>query len=157
MIQKPEIQYIGQFYVYGSEARKLEQKTRRKRPKTRLPMARMERIEKIRVDPVALVGITVAIVMLAVMVVGVLQIQEDWQAYSRMSTYVSQLKRENAELRHTYRASYDLEDIQKKASGLGLVPKEDVKTVRVAVSIPTPEPEPTFWEELVWFWEGLFA
>ena len=26
MVQKPKIQYVGQFYVYGSEAQKLETK-----------------------------------------------------------------------------------------------------------------------------------
>lgn len=157
MVQKPEIQYVGQFYVYGSEARKLEQKKQQKRPKTKLPRARLERIEKISVDPVALAGIAVAVFMLVVMVIGVLQIQRDWAEYENMSTYVSQLKRENAELKHTYRSSYDLADIENKALGLGLVPKEDVQTMTITVTIPVSEPEPTFWEELVWFWEGLFA
>ena len=48
MIHKPEIQYIGQFYVYGSEARQLEHKKQRK-PKTKLPMARVRKVEKISV------------------------------------------------------------------------------------------------------------
>lgn len=157
MIQKPEIQYVGQFYVYGSEARKLEAKKEQKKAKTRLPLARLEKIEKIYVDPVALVSIAVAVVMLAVMVVGALQLQEDWAEYEAMSGYVSQLKRENAMLSREYRESYDLEEIRAKAQGLGLVPESDVEHISITVTIPEPEPERTWIDDLVWFWEGLFA
>ena len=90
MIHKPEIQYIGQFYVYGSEARQLEHKKQRK-PKTKLPMARVRKVEKISVDPVALGGIVVAVALLVVMAVGALQLYRDWTDYYQMSTYVSQL------------------------------------------------------------------
>lgn len=157
MIQKPEIQYVGQFYVYGSEAQKLEVKKERKKAKTRLPLARLEKIEKIYVDPVALVSIAVAIVMLAVMIVGVLQIRDDWAEYEAMSRYVSQLNRENAQLSRDYRESFDLEEIQSKALGLGLVPESDVERISITVTVPEPEPERTWIDDLIWFWEGLFA
>ena len=157
MIQKPKIQYVGQFYVHGSEAQVLERKKERRRAKTKLPMARIERIEKVYVDPVALVGILVAFVMLFTMVAGALQLRADWEEYTRMSTYVSELKKENAELTKTYRDGYDLEEIRKRALALGLVPKEETDTATIYVTVPTPEPEPTLWENIVWFWEGLFA
>lgn len=155
MVQKPKIQYIGQFYVHGSEARQLEQE--RKKAKTKLPLARLQQIEKIYVDPVALMGIAVAVVMLAVMLVGALQIKDDWAEYERMSTYVSQLKRENAELAQEYRASYDLEDIRTKANALGLVSKEEVQTMAVTVTIPEPAPKVSRIQEIKAFLEGLFA
>lgn len=157
MIQKPKIQYVGQFYVHGSEAQVLERKKERRRAKTKLPLARIERIEKIYVDPVALVGILVAFVMLFTMVAGVLRLQDDWAEYIQMSAYVSELKKENAELTKTYRDGYDLEEIRKRALALGLVPVEDTDTMTIHVTVPTPEPEPTLWENIVWFWEGLFA
>lgn len=157
MIQKPKIQYVGQFYVHGSEAQVLERKKERRRAKTKLPLARIERIEKIYVDPVALVGILVAFVMLFTMVAGVLRLQDDWAEYTQMSAYVSELKKENAELTKTYRDGYDLEEIRKRALALGLVPVEDTDTMTIHVTVPTPEPEPTLWENIVWFWEGLFA
>ena len=157
MIQKPKIQYVGQFYVHGSEAQVLERKKERRRAKTKLPMARLERIEKNYVDPVALAGILVAFVMLFTMVAGVLQLQDDWAEYTQMSAYVSELKKENAELTKTYRDGYDLEEIRKRALALGLVPVEDTDTMTIHVTVPTPEPEPTLWENIVWFWEGLFA
>ena len=73
MAKKPEIQYVGQFYVYGSEAQVVAPK---KKAQFRLPKPKLEleKIEKIYVDPVALLGLAVAVVMLVCMVVGACQI-----------------------------------------------------------------------------------
>ena len=157
MTRKPEIQYVGQFYVHGSEARQLELQKEKKKARTKLPLARLQKIEKIYVDPVALGGIVVAIIMLAVMVTGALQLRDDWEEYETMSNYVSQLKRENAELTQTYRSGYDLEDIRTKALALGLVPKEELETRSVIVTVPQPEPVPNKIDQIKWFLEGLFA
>lgn len=157
MIQKPEIQYIGQFYVYGSEARQLEHKKQQRKPKTKLPLARVRKVEKISVDPVALGGIVVAVVLLVVMAVGALQLRRDWIEYNQMSSYVSQLKEENAQLTRTYRAGYDIEEVRKRATALGLVSESEAQTMIIAVTVPTAQPEPTFWEEVTGFLKGLFA
>lgn len=157
MIQKPEIQYIGQFYVYGSEARQLEHKKQQRKPKTKLPLARVRKVEKISVDPVALGGIVVAVVLLVVMAVGALQLRSDWIEYNQMSSYVSQLKEENAQLTRTYRAGYDIEEVRKRATALGLVSESEAQTMIIAVTVPTAQPEPTFWEEVTGFLKGLFA
>lgn len=155
MTQKPKIQYIGQFYVHGSEARALEQT--RKTPKTRLPMEHLERIEKVYVDPVALIGIAVAVVMLVTMVIGALQLRDDWKAYEVMERHVSALKSENARLSHQYRSSYDLDDIKMKAQAMGMIPKSEVQTVTFALTLPERAPEMTFEDELVRFWNELWA
>mgnify|MGYP001050459146 CR=1 FL=1 len=119
MTEKPKIQYIGQFYVPGSEAQVLAPKKKKKKAKTKLPIAKQEQVKAIYIDPVALIGITVAVVMLAVMVVGALQLRSDWAQYEQMSNYVSRLNQNNAELERTYRDGYDLEDIRDKALALG--------------------------------------
>ena len=157
MIQKPEIQYIGQFYVYGSEARQLEHKKQQRKPKTKLPLARVRKVEKISVDPVALGGIVVAVVLLVAMAVGALQLRSDWIEYNQMSSYVSQLKQENAQLTRSYRAGYDLEEVRTRAAALGLVSESEAQTMIIAVTVPTAQPEPTFWEEVTGFLKGLFA
>ena len=100
MNQKPKIQYVGQFYVHGSEARQLQMQEQKRQAKTRLPLLRLQAIEKIYVDPVALVGIAVAVVMLVTMVLGAVQLKRDWDQYERVSAYVSELKRENARMSH---------------------------------------------------------
>lgn len=157
MNQKPKIQYVGQFYVHGSEARQLQMQKEKRQAKTRLPLLRMQAIEKIYVDPVALVGIAVAVVMLVTMVLGAVQLKRDWDQYERVSAYVSELKRENARMSHAYHSSYDLEDIKSKALAMGMVPKSQLQTMTVNVTVPQQEAEPTRVEEIKLFLEGLFA
>ena len=157
MNQKPKIQYIGQFYVHGSEARALELQEEKKQAKTKLPLAKLETIEKIYVDPVALAGIAVAVLMLVVMILGAVQLQSDWAEYQRMEDYVTDLRTENARLAHTYRAGYDLEDIEMKALAMGLVPKSELKTVTVTVISPEVPPVLTWDQKVVRFWNELWA
>lgn len=156
MSQKPKIQYVGQFYIHGSEARQLEIQEKKKHSKSKLPMERLRKVEVIYLDPVAIFGIVTALVLLAVMTVGVLQIRHDWQDYRTMSDYLSRLNSENAELQADYRSKYDLEDIRVKAQALGMVPKSELEVQTVYVTIPEPEPEMTWLEELQWFLGGLF-
>ena len=155
MERKPDIQYVGQFYIHGSEARKLARQEQQRTAKTKLPLARLQNVQKVYVDPVALVGIAVAVIMLAVMILGAVQIHRAWQEYEVVAEYRDGLKRENARLEHKYRSGYDLEDIRVKAEALGMVPVEEATTVQVTVTMPLVEPEPTWWEDLVWFLDGL--
>ena len=157
MNQKPKIQYVGQFYIHGSEARQLELQEKKKQAKSKLPLERLRKVEVIYLDPVAIFGIVTALVLLAVMTVGVLQIRDDWTDYQTMSNYVSRLNSENAELKADYRSQYDLEDIRVKALALGMVPKSQLEVRTVYVTIPKPEPERTRLEEIRWFLSGLFA
>ena len=157
MNQKPKIQYVGQFYVHGSEARALQLQEQKRQAKTKLPIARIQKIEKIYVDPVALAGIAVAVVMLVTMVLGAVQLKRDWDQYERVSSYVSELKRENARKNHAYRLSYDLADIETKALAMGLVPKSELETMTVSVTVPEKLPQMTRMEEIRFFLEGLFA
>ena len=158
MIQKPKIQYIGQFYTHGSEARKLEleQEQQKKKAKTKLPLAKLEKIEMVYIDPVAVIGIAVALVMLITMVVGAAQLKTDWESYGIMSNYVSRLKLENARLTQQYRSGYDLDDITSKAQAMGLVTADQLATATITVTLPEPEPTTTWDEEVVWFWNGLW-
>ena len=157
MNQKPKIQYVGQFYVHGSEARQLQLQEQKRQAKTKLPLARIQKIEKVYVDPVALIGIAVAVVMLVTMVLGAIQLKRDWDQYERMSSYVSELKKENARKNHAYRLSYDLADIETKALAMGLVPRTELETVTVSVTVPEKLPQMTRMEEIKFFLEGLFA
>ena len=156
MSQKPKIQYVGQFYIHGSEARQLELQEKKK-AKSKLPLERLRKMEVIYLDPVAIFGIVTALVMLTVMILGVLQIRDDWEEYRVMSNYVSRLNSENAQMQADYRSQYDLEDIRVKAQALGMVPKSELEVRTVYVTIPQPEPEMTWLEEIQWFLSGLFA
>ena len=155
MTEKPKIQYIGQFYVPGSEAQVLAPKKKKKKAKTKLPIAKQEQVKAIYIDPVALIGITVAVVMLAVMVVGALQLRSDWAQYEQMSNYVSRLNQNNAELERTYRDGYDLEDIRDKALALGMVPVEEVQSRTITVTLSQPKPERTLGRHRLVLWRPV--
>ena len=155
MERKPEIQYVGQFYVQGSAAPQIGEKQKKK--KATLPRLRREKLQKVYVDPVALCGMAVAVVMLVVLIIGAFRLQQSWEQYNQVSGYLSQLRRENAQLEHNYRTSFDLEKVRSSAEGLGMIAREETKNVTVWVSVPVPEAEPTLWDDILWFLRGLFG
>lgn len=157
MAHKPEIQYIGQFYVHGSEAKKLAQKTEQKKAKTELPLHRFERVRKVYVDPLAIGSILMAAVLLVTMVMGALSLQTAWQELDIAQQYVHELETRNSVLSAQYRAGYDLEEVYSAALALGMIPAEEVQTMQLRVTVPAQEPETTWVDDLVWFVEGLFA
>ncbi len=159
MAQKPEIQYIGQFYVHGSEAKILElkQKQEQKEAKTELPEQRIQRIRKVQVDLLAIASLVMAAVLLVTMVAGTLSLQTAWQELETARQYVSELQASNVSLAAKRRAAYDLEQIRSAATAMGLVPVSEVQTMKVKVTVPQPEPERTQLDDLVWFVKGLFA
>lgn len=157
MSQKPKIQYVGQFYIHGSEARAAGAGGQAEAGEKQASSGASARVREISLDPVAIGGILVSLVLLAVMIVGALQLKTDWANYRVMDSYVSRLSSQNAKLTEEYRSQYDLDDIRSKAQALGMVPREELQTRSVYVTVPQPEPEPTWWENLQWFLEGLFA
>ncbi|MBQ8834371.1 MAG: hypothetical protein IJ001_05550 [Oscillospiraceae bacterium] len=157
MVRKPDIQYVGQFYVHGSEAQQLAPEQEKKQPKTRLPLVHIEKIQQISLDPVAIAGLLVAVFMLVTLVIGTLSVQNAWQDYRAMESYVSNLRRENAQLESSYRASYNMDEIIATANTMGLIPRSEAQTISITVTVPEPEQEPTIWEDFIWFIKGLFA
>lgn len=153
MDQKPIIQYVGQFYVYGSEAKAPEKKLIR--GKSLLPKPKLDKERKIYIDPMAMCGIAVAVVMLVVLTLGAVRLQKCWGEYNRMSSYLSEVKRQNAQLDHSYRTTFDMEEIAAQADAMGLVPLDEIPRYSVAVTVPQPEKGPTLWDDFVWFITGL--
>ena len=157
MTQKPKIQYVGQFYIHGSEAQAVALKEKQKKAKTRLPLAKLEQITEIQVEPVAVVSIVLAVALLAAMVSGCLSLRAQWAQYQTMANYVDQLAAENVSLMEAYRASYDLDEVEARAQALGLVRVEQVAHRSITLTPPAPVVEETLWDEIVWFFQGLFA
>ena len=157
MAAKPEIQYVGQFYVYGSEARKLEPNRQERKKNTVLEQPKAERIRVVSIDPVALIGLVVAAAMIICLAVCAMQIGETWREYEAVSDYMAQLMMENSSLKHEYVNSYDLAEVEATAVALGMIPATEAQTIILPVHVPVTESEPTFWDDLVWFAQGLFA
>ena len=157
MVKKPDIQYVDTFYVHGSEARVLELKPRKRTIKTVLPLSIPDKTIKIGVDPIALGGIVVALAMLVLLLVGTVQYVQVCGEYQAMMDYVVTVQNENVELKKTYTEGYDLAEIEAAALALGMVPAAEAEVIKVQVTVPQREPEMTFWEEMRWLCEGLFA
>lgn len=154
---KPDIEYIQKYYSYGTEAKVIEFKPVRKSEKPKIPKQKKQQKTTIYIDPVALCGLVVAVVMLVVMAVGVVQFKNVCDRHSRMQQYLTELRDENVRLNHEYHTGYDLEEVKATALALGMIPVEDAETISIDVTVPQREPEMTAWDEFIWFLSGLFA
>lgn len=161
MAQKPykhNIEYIQKFYSPGSEAKVIEFKPVYQEPvKPALPKQEKEPVTTLCIDPIAFCGVMVAIVMLVVMVAGLIQFNVVSQDFEVMENYVYQLREDNILLSQQYKAGYDLEEMEHTARALGMIPVEEAQTISIQVQVPVREAEPTFIDNLVWFFSGLFA
>lgn len=155
MANKPEIQYVEQFFIPGSEAPQLQ--PQRGGQPARKPRVQQEKKIRILVDPVAMLGLVVAVTMLVLMAVGVYQYNAASQRNEAVNDYLLQLKDTNITREYQYRTKLDLNKIAEQAKALGMIPASEAQTITVHVEVPQPEPENTWWDDLVWFLEGLFA
>lgn len=157
MLAKPDIQYVTQFYSYGSEAKVLELKPAQKKKKSALPKAMPQQKIRILVDPVAWAGILVAVVMVILMAVSVNSYLDVCADYTVMTNHVIELQNFNVEKQQEYAGMYDPDDIREKALALGMIPMEEAEVITFAPVIPQPEPEAPWYENISWFLSGLFA
>lgn len=154
MAQRTDIRYI-QYYTDGSAARKIAPVAPLKTIK--LPKIKKQKRMTLCIDPVAVASIGMAVVMAVLIVVGVVRLSSARQEAQRMSDYVTALQEENVQLQQTFSEGYDIEQIERTALALGLVPKEQVKHISVSLpQLEEPE-EPTTWERFTTFLTGLFA
>ena len=155
MANKPEIQYVEQFFIPGSEAPQLQPKRGGK--SAWRPQTQQEKKIKIMIDPVALFGLVVAVTMLVLMAVGVSQYNAASRRNEAAGKYLLQMQDENITREYQYRTKLDLTKIEEQARALGMIPVSEAQTITVRVEVPQPEPERTWWDDVIWFLEGLFA
>ena len=109
------------------------------------------------VDPLAVGGILVAMVLLVAMLVSSIQLAVARQQLSDTKAYVTTLTQSNEHLRQTYEESYDLEEVEKSALALGMVPVSQATTIRVEVERDQIVEEVTFWDRMSAKITELFA
>lgn len=159
MAEKTKIQYVN-FYFSGSAARKIDLTRPIYAPQYPEPEMEPQRKRRVvvRVDPLALCSILVSAVMLVLMVAGVFQLYSAYQQEQALAAYVQELYAQNQELEQTYRSGYDLEQIEKEALALGMIPADQAQKITMQVERPVEvQAERTPWEELAAFFSGLFA
>jgi len=156
MAQRVDIQYV-QFYTQGSAAKKVAPAI--SVHTGALPQVRKHKRKSVCIDPVAILGIAVAMCMLIMMLVGVSQLKQAQQNTVAMEQYVEQLRQENKQLEACYEEGCDLEAIEKTALALGMVPGKNVENTIIHVEVPQ-EPavvQTTLWQRIGTFLTGLFA
>lgn len=154
---KTDNRYI-QFYTSGSAACKVE--LRQEQEWAPLPEIRIRPRTLVHVDPVALLGIVVAVCMLFFMAAGIRQLNRSRREVAALEHYVAQLKTEQVALQETYTAGYDLDVIRQKALDLGMVPVEEVKQNHIQIVMhqnPAAAGEASLWERMTTALTNLFA
>ena len=154
MARRPDVQYV-RYYTDGSAARQLEPKTPRK--KRQLPKVKQQPRQTLYIQPMAIAGVLLSVVMLVMMITGSVELYHAQQEKQAMEEYVLQLNKENIIKRAEYEESLDLETIEKSALALGMIPESEAKTITISIPVPEIVEEPGFWEKTVLFLEGLFA
>ena len=111
---------------------------------------------RVFVDPVAILGIAVAVCMLVMMAVGVFRLQAVRQEAAQMQSYVTELSAENKALQIEYENSYDLESVKQTALALGMVPSQEIQ--KISVTLPETEvQQQNVAQRIGNFLAGLFA
>ena len=154
MAKQREIQYVNA-YVSGSVAYTMAMPEQRKTAK--LPKPRRKNLLVIHVDPAAVCGILVAVLLLTLMGVGCLRLQEAKRETVALQNYVATLQAENQTLKDTYANSFDLQEAEDIAKTMGMIPVEQVPTIMLEVNVPQTLEEPTAWQAFCTFLAGLFA
>ena len=154
MAQRLDVQYV-QFHTEGSAARKVI-------PLAPLQTLKLPKIKKVKrlvlhIDPLAVAGICMAVLMIVLMLVGAAQLTTQRQQLNEMTLYVEDLRTENEILENRFDQKCDLEQIERTALALGMVPKEQVKHVRISAPVMIEEETPGTWERFYIFLTGLFA
>lgn len=159
MARQQDVRYINS-YVSGSVAYKMEEKTSTKNavlPSSPKPRAVKEQV--IKVNPMAICGIALAVVLLVMLGSGYARLMDARAQEEALQQYVDTLQQKKATLEEEYKAGYDLEEIRQMALAMGLVPVEEVEHISISLRVPMPpvEEDVSGWEAVAAFLAGLFA
>ena len=154
MANQIDIRYID-FSIDGSAARKIVPAPKQK---AQLPTAKRKKSYVLTVDPIAIVGMAVAVVMIVFMGIGLIRLQAAQSRNVQMAQYVDTLTENNTALQAQFHEVCDLDEVRQLALALGMVPKADAPETGITMYVPEePVATPTLWEQIGTFLAGLFA
>ena len=155
MAARNDVQYV-RYYTEGSTARKLVLHV--SAPGKVVQTERKPRKRKIiRIDPIAILGMVMAIALLICMAVGIARIQDIRRENAQLEGYVQQLEQETDRLKTEYKAGYDLEEVKQTALALGMIPREQATQITLQIQVPQQEVSSTLWSRIGTFLAGLLA
>ena len=145
MARKTTERYV-RYYTFGSTAAKLDRRERKAAlPEYKTP----EKRKPIAVDPIALVGSAVAVLLAVLMLVGFAQVAHTSAQVKKLQTQVMTLELEQEQLRQKYENGYDLEEVRAAAESMGMIPAEEAIHVRVELPGQTVQIEHLSWWDSV--------
>ena len=154
MARKLDIEYI-RYYTDGSAAR---QPAPQAPPKSRpLPKVKKQPQQILYIQPLAIVGILMAAVMFVMMMVGSVELAQARQERQAMGNYVQMLSRKNAEAWAEYEENLNLEEIERSALALGMIPQSQAKQITIAVPEVEIQEEIGPLRQALLFLQGMFA
>lgn len=154
MANQIEIKYID-FSTEGNAARKFAPVPKKK---AQLPNAKRKMRYVLTIDPLAMIGIAVAVCMLVFMGIGMHRLQQAQDRNLQMAQYVESLTEKNTALREEFNAVCDLEQVKELALALGMISKMEVPQTGITMYVPEETVEtPSLWEQIGTFLAGLFA
>lgn len=154
MASQIDIRYID-FSTEGNAARKFAPVPEKK---VQLPEAKRRTRRVVTIDPLAMIGVVVAVCMLVLMGVGMFRLQASKDRNAQMAQYVDSLAQQNTALREEFNEVCDLDEIRQLALALGMIPKVDAPQTGISMYTPEETVEtPTLWEQIGTFLAGLFA
>ena len=154
MARKTTERYV-RYYTFGSTAVKLDRRERKAAlPEYKTP----EKRKPIAVDPIALVGSAVAVLLAVLMLVGFAQVAHTSAKVQKLQTQVMTLELEQEQLRQKYESGYDLEEVRVAAESTGMIPAEDAIHVRVELPTDTIQIEHlSWWDSMLLSLRRFFA
>ncbi len=154
MANQIEIKYIN-FSTEGNAARKFASEPKKK---AQLPNAKRKTRYVLTIDPLAMLGIAVAVCMLVFMGIGMHRLQQAQDRNLQMAQYVETLTEKNTALREEFNTVCDLEQVRELALALGMIPKMEAPQTGISMYVPEETVDsPSLWEQIGTFLAGLFA
>ena len=154
MARYPSVEYV-RFRTDGNAARKVEVAAPIKT--MRLPRAKKQKGQPRKIDLLSTTAIVMTVVMMALMVVGLCQLDAARQETAAMQAKVEQLQAKNDELVTYYNDHLDLDQIERTAMAMGMIPMEQATRITIEVPQSVLEEQPGAWERFTMFLTGLFA
>lgn len=154
MANQIEIKYID-FSTEGNAARKFAPVSKKK---AQLPNAKRKTRYVLTIDPLAMIGIALAVCMMIFMGIGMSRLGYAQDQNQQMAQYVQSLSEKNAALREEFNTVCDLEQVRELALALGMIPKMEAPQTGITMYVPEETVEtPSLWEQIGIFLAGLFA
>jgi len=156
MANRVQIQYV-KYYTQDSTAKRVAPAI--PLHTGALPQVKKRKVHRIYVDPVAMLGIVVAVSMMIMMLVGISHLNTERSRMEVMEQQVETLRQRNMELKTQYKEGCDLDEVKEIALALGMVPAREVAHSSIEVELPAVE-EPvkvSVWGRIGTFLTGLFA